>query len=389
MKILHVVPSFYPAHVYGGPIESVYALCRHLVRQGCQVRVLTTDANGLGRVLDVEKEREVTLPERVNVRYCRRWARHSISWDLLRRLPEYADWADLVHLTAVYSFPTLPTLVACKMLGKPLVWSPRGALQRWPGSKKLGRKKLFQLACAAMAPRRLTLHVTAQAEADESREIFRRAGLALVGNGVEIPENPAVNREPAPLRLVFLGRLDAKKGLENLLHGCAKLATAAKPEFTLVIAGAGEPGYQRSLSERIRSLGLSGHVQMIGAVHGAAKAALFASAAMVIVPSHTENFAMVVAEALAHGVPVIASKGTPWRGLEERRCGLWVENDAASLADAIARMSQMALAEMGRRGRQWMEQEFSWDERALEMIRVYEACLRNKLNFAAQLTPAA
>ncbi|MGH7887676.1 MAG: glycosyltransferase, partial [Candidatus Binatia bacterium] len=140
MKILHVVPSFYPAHVYGGPIESVYALCRHIVRQGCEVRVLTTDANGLDRVLDVETDRETTLAENLRIRYCRRLARHSVSMELLGRLGESVCWADVVHLTAVYSFPTMPTLLACKLFGKPLIWSPRGALQRWHGSKSWSEK---------------------------------------------------------------------------------------------------------------------------------------------------------------------------------------------------------------------------------------------------------
>ena len=102
MKILHVVPSFYPAHVYGGPIESVYALCRHSAAQGCAVRVLTTDANGLDRVLEVETSRETTLAGNVQVSYCRRLARHSVSLQLLGCLLEYIRWADVVHLTAVY-----------------------------------------------------------------------------------------------------------------------------------------------------------------------------------------------------------------------------------------------------------------------------------------------
>jgi glycosyltransferase involved in cell wall biosynthesis len=80
---------------------------------------------------------------------------------------------------------------------------------------------------------------------------------------------------------------------------------------------------------------------------------------------------MVVAEALAHGVPVIVSRGAPWKRVEEVGCGLWVENDRESLAEAVTRMSVMPLSTMGHRGREWMEKEFSWDLMASALARRY------------------
>jgi glycosyltransferase involved in cell wall biosynthesis len=384
MKLLHIVPSFYPAHVYGGPIESVYGLCRHLTAEGAEVRVLTTDANGLDRVLDVEKGRETFLPGDVRVRYCRRLMRHSVSLELLGRLTEAVRWADVVHLTAVYSFPTIPTLLACKLFDKPLTWSPRGALQRWPGSTKLKRKQLWQQLCRAVAPGQLALHVTSGEEASESRLIFPQARIALIANGVELPPQENIGRQAKPLRLVYLGRLDRKKGLENLLDACAALRSRRQLEFTLTIAGAGDPAYTQSLRERIAALDLAGAVEMIGAVYTQAKSELFARASLVVVPSHTENFAQVVAEALAHAVPVLASKGTPWQKLEEIGCGLWVDNDAGSLALAIERMANMPLTEMGRRGRAWMAREFSWQARAAEMMLLYRSSVQATTSLAIQ-----
>ena len=382
MKILHVVPSFYPAHIYGGPIESVYALCRYSAEQDCQVKVLTTDANGLDQVLPVATEREVTLAGTIQVRYCRRLARHSVSMELLRRLIEYVRWADVVHLTAVYSFPTLPTLFACKLLNKPLVWSPRGALQRWRGSTKVGRKKLWQALCSRLAPRDFVLHITSVEEAEESRAAFPRAHRTIIANGVEIAL-PSTHRPVSEaFQLVFLGRLDPKKGIENLLDACARLQKQSTIDFELTIAGAGEPAYTQSLRERIAALDLGARVSMPGLLQGQAKEALFAQASVVIVPSHTENFAMVVAEALAHGVPVIASKGTPWQRLEEKDCGLWVDNDPQSLTDAIRRMATLPGKAMGERGRAWMNKEFSWRERAEKMIRLYQDRLRARAQTA-------
>ena len=370
MKVLHVVPSFYPAFNYGGPITSVYELCAGLVRQGCEVRVLTTDANGLDAVLDVAKDTPVTLPPGISVRYCRRIFRHSVSPQLLRQLVPSIRWADLVHLTAVYNFPTFPVLAVCRWLGKPLVWSPRGALQRWQSSRRPGLKAGWEGVCRRLAPGGLVLHVTSTREGEESTAKFPGATAAVIPNGVELPSRFEHRNGSGHLRLLFLGRIDPKKGIENLLAACWGLSSAGRP-WSLIIAGSGDAAYTAGLVENARNLGLREHVSFVGEVRGQAKADLFAESDLAVFPSHTENFAMVVAEALAHGVPVIASKGTPWSGVEAHRCGLWVENDPATLLAAIERMSRMPLSEMGERGRRWMEEEFAWETVTREMLRLY------------------
>jgi hypothetical protein len=144
----------------------VYTLCRYLVRTGCQVRVLTTNANGPDAVLNVPTDRDVLL-DGVSVRYCPRFGAENTSIDLLRRLPSAIAWADVVHLTAVYSFPTIPVLALARMARKPVVWSPRGSLQRWQGSTNLRAKMVWERLCTLFAPQYLTLHVTSAEEAEE------------------------------------------------------------------------------------------------------------------------------------------------------------------------------------------------------------------------------
>jgi len=112
-------------------------------------------------------------------------------------------------------------------------------------------------------------------------------------------------------------------------------------------------------------------VEILGPVLSEAKKVLFECSDVALVPSYTENFGIVVAEALAHGVPVIASKGTPWSRLEEMRCGVWVDNDLESLANAIRNINTMPLQDMGRRGREWMENEFSWRSVTNQMLALY------------------
>ena len=371
MKVLHVTPSFYPAVVYGGPTYSVYQLCCALVRNRCEVRVLTTDANGPDAVLDVDTQRDVEITKDLFVRYCHRILDVSISPTLLRLLADRIRRADIVHLMAVYSFPTIPTLMLCKLLGKPVVWSPRGMLQRWERTRKPQLKGLWEMVCRTVAPKRLVLHVTSEQEAQESAGRFPGAELAVIPNGVEVPERVIHHNRDHDLRLLYLGRFDPKKGIENLLRARCMLNGDVGSRLSLTMAGAGDAEYEKNLQTTIAQMAPAVRPKMIGSVSGGEKAKLFENADVVVVPSYTENFGLVVAEALAHGVPVIASKGTPWQRVEKIGCGLWVDNSPESLAAAITQISRMPLRDMGQRGRDWMKREFSWDLMAKRTLELY------------------
>jgi len=371
MKVLEVVPSFYPAHIYGGPIQSLYHLCRSLADQGCDVKVLTTNANGPTANLDVDTGDEVELDGRFRVRYCRRILFGSVSWRLLLRLPSYAKWADVIHLTSVYSFPTLPALVLARLLGKPVVWSPRGSLQRWEGSSRVALKGIWEGLCRLLAPRATVLHVTSEEEATQSAEKMPGARTCVITNGIHV--TGAGRRDTASflpdgvLRLVYIGRIHPIKGLENLVSACGLLQI----KWTLCIAGTGEPEYIEDVQSRIELARLQSKIRMLGPVFAQHKDALLGNSDLLVLPSHSENFGMVVAEALAQGVPVIAARGTPWRGLEDHRCGIWTANDPASLAATIERAACMPLAQMGEAGRDWMLKEFSWQGVAGQMAQLY------------------
>jgi len=375
LKILHVSPYFMPAHNYGGPVESLYRLCLNLARVGCDVRVLTTNADGPYKVLAVQSGKEVSVAAGLEVTYLARIARMALSPGLLARLPFEVRRADVVHLTGVYSFTTIPTLVACRLMGKPVVWSPRGALQRWPGSRGLALKRMWEIACRVAAPRTTTMLLASTVERMECERRFPNFAAAVIPNAVRIP--PTVNHSVSNgiLRLGYIGRLHSKKGIENLLEAC-RILKEQGVAYSLVIAGSGRARYMRSLARKIEEMGLGGAVQMAGEVHGSAKRAFFEDIDLLVVPSHVESFATTVAEGLAFGVPVIASRNTPWARLDEQGCGLSIDNDPASIAEAIERMRAMPLEEMGRRGREWMSAEFSWDAIAREVCNTYSVILR-------------
>lgn len=376
LKVLHIVPSFYPAFVYGGTTRSTYDLCRYTTQAGSDVRVLTTDANGPLDTLNVDTKRDVRDSNGFYIRYCHRIKDVSMSPSLLAALPRMADWADVIHLTAVYSFPTIPALSVARIFRKPIVWSPRGMLQRWSGSTRTTLKSIWEGICRLASPRKLLLHFTSEEEASESIQRFLGFDYIVIPNSIELPETISAKSPTAPLQLLYLGRLDPKKGIENLLRACSILQRQNGLSWHLTIAGDGEPQYHKFLSALTESCDISNRVRLIGNVLGDQKKQVFEQADVVLVPSHTENFGIVVAEALAHAKPVIASKGTPWKKVEDIGCGLWVDNAPESLALSIRRISQMPLQKMGRRGREWIASEFSGPSIARRMIEVYERLTR-------------
>jgi len=374
MNVLHVVPSFYPATSFGGPIWSTYGLCNALARQtDISLKVLTTDTAGNEHheKLDRANIRPELYPG-YTVDFAHKWAKTSIAPGLLAELPKLISWADVVHVTAVYSFPTIPTLLACRLAGKPLLWSARGSLQRWEHTRKRSLKQAWERSCATILKGHPhAIHVTSPEEAKAAQTQLPGSPTIEIPNGVDLPESLA-ERQWQPegrTRVLYLGRFDPIKGIENLIDS---VPLAKTPQIELTLYGSGEAAYSASLARRIEEKGLTSRIKLAGFVEGAAKTRAFENADICVLPSFSENFGMTVVEALSHGVPVIASKGTPWQQLPTHEAGLWVANDPESLARAIDELAQKNLAEWGQRGRTWMRETFDWNAVARRMANTYQ-----------------
>lgn len=374
MKILHVVPSFFPAMRFGGPIVSVYELCNHLARSpGVELRVLTTDTAGYRTAERLSiSERNTAKYEGYAVHFSAKLLGTAIAPGMWARIWPAVSWADVVHLTAVYSFPTLPTLVATRTLDKPLVWSPRGALKEWERTRNKQPKALWRKACRTLLPGQAVLHVTSSEEELESKLRMPGVRCVVIPNGVELPPVTGT-RDWIPdgeLRLLYMGRLDPIKGIENLIEALRWMST---PRFSLKIFGSGDSRYKTSLQSLATTCGVADKIAFLGPASGDARRNAFLRSDICVVPSFSENFGMVVAESLAHGTPVVAGTGTPWQVLRTASIGRWVPNDPPALANAIDSLGRADLAAMGRRARAIMESQFAWPSVAARMLETYRA----------------
>ena len=189
------------------------------------------------------------------------------------------------------------------------------------GSSNQGLKFIWEQGCVFLAPKQLCLHVTSDQEAKDSKKRLPGITTVIIPHGVEVPRQ--INRRPRKdiFQLGFLGRLDPIKGIENLLIACERLVSEKNFPLSLLIAGSGSSEYTQSLKQTIDTLDLSSHVTMLGHLSAQNKTQFFENVDILVMPSYSENFGLAIAEALAHGVPVIASTGTPWNRLEEIGCG--------------------------------------------------------------------
>lgn len=361
--MLHVTPCYYPATIWGGPIFSTKAICDNISdRDEFIVRVLTTDTAGPKRTQNLMlNERTVEFEHGYEVFYGRRLLRNSISTQMLFNLPRQIIWADVIHLTSTYNFPVLPTLALARLMNKPVVWSPRGALQataQWDEAPNKRLKSALEVVYRLVRSQKTVLHVTAEEERSYSLTRIPGINSVIIKNSVEIPEIDIDKRQwkiGGNVNLTFLSRIHEKKGIERLLTALSEL-----PEhFKLDVYGAGEQRYLNHLRRMVSGLGIKGRVKFLGHVDGQAKTNAFLNADIFVLPTHSENFGIVIAEALAHGVPTITTKNAPWAEIESRESGLWIDDDTQSLVSAIQSLSGKDLEQVGRNGRRWMEQSFS------------------------------
>ncbi len=189
----------------------------------------------------------------------------------------------------------------------------------------------------------------------------------MAGELEERTSKPASDQRTA----LFLGRLHPKKGLPLLLQAWAKVRPT---NWILNIAGPDEGGHRRGLERLVALLGLDNLVRFSGPLTDSCKVRAFEEADLFILPTHSENFGIAVAEALARGLPVITTHGAPWKLLESESCGWWVPVSTAAIAAALEDASTRPIEElvaMGDRGRVAVEQRFRWDRIAEEFINCY------------------
>ena len=363
LAVVHTIARL--AQSEGGPARSVAALCRSLSKESVGVEIVTGDV-----------EFDARVPVRASG-VARRWGRVQPLRGAFERLLEEriaATRAAAVHDHGIWLDSNRAAARVADRRSVARIVSPRGMLSEWSLAHRGWRKRI---AWRAYQRRDLetadALHATSDLEAEEIRAAGIGVPIAILPNGVELP--PEAERDPAPpdriRRFLFLSRIHPKKGLEALVEAWR----AARPAgWELVIAGPDERGHRAQIERRARGLGADSAIRFRDAVSDDEKWGLYGTADVFVLPTSSENFGAVVAEALASSVPVITTRAAPWSSLVEHGCGWWTEVGVEPLSAAIREAAELPDGDrraMGARGRRLVAERFAWPVIARRMIDVY------------------
>lgn len=359
----------------GGPSRSVSKLCKALAIKNESVCILTLsdadkqivnlDSSVYLKTIDTDSSLLLRLLKSSNIEA----TLHELnSEEKIQLIHQNGIWLPFNHEIA---------LVARRYYNIPTIVSPRGMLESCALNKSKWKKRLaWRLYQKRDLQFATAFHATSYSEAKSIRRLGFRQPIAVIPNGVEMPslKTGALNLKDArkkTRKALFLSRINPIKGLLMLLEAWKQL----KPKgWCLIVAGNDDSGHLPLVNRKIQEFGLSDQVEIVGPLFDENKRSAYLEADIFILPSYSENFGIVVAEALSHGLPVLTTTGCPWQELQIHDCGWWVE----PTLDGVMSGLEMALAtkkeqlvKMGMRGRKLVEKNYQWSDIADKMNTFY------------------
>ena len=394
LNILQIVPSI--SLVYGGPSQMIRGLAAALARQDEQtvgsVTVITTDANGDVDEAPLEVPLGIPIFESgYDVIYfrCAPFRRYKFSTDLLSWLWANAHRYDVAHIHALFSPVSTAAATVCRWRKLPYIMRPLGTLDPADLQKKKQVKRLYatlferpNLAGAA------AIHFTSELESKVSERFGVSTPDMVVPLGVALPSLPQRAAAQTAIRerfdipvdcpiVLFMSRIDPKKGFDLLLPALAKLYQN-KQLFHFLLCGANpqDRDYENSICEQIHSAKWSARATISGFVSGELKAQILSAADVFVLPSYYENFGIAVAEAMAAKIPVVISDQVHiWPAIEEYEAGWVVPTDVEALAAALS-MALRDGTERDRRGenaRRCAKEKYGWDAISAQLAEKYRS----------------
>ncbi|WP_419515236.1 glycosyltransferase [Leyella stercorea] len=377
MKIIHYIPSI--DRTAGG--TSTY------------MQVLT---KGLGEIAEVHiithaSENPLAM-ENCTVHYVPEYNPFKGSWR--KRVTEMMEEVrpDIVHVNCCW----MPACAAVQRIaqkhGYKVVLTPHGMLEPWIIKRHYWTRKvpallLYQKAAVRKAD---CIQSTAESERDNLLKLGYNSNIKVVKLGIDADGIEMKRSWKKTRQILFLSRVHVKKGINFLIEAAAALRSELQG-YKILVAGEGDADYVAEMKRMIEDNGLQDIVQLIGGVYGEEKWRLFQSSDFFVLPTHSENFGLAIAESLASGTPVITTVGTPvittvgtpWHDLNDTNSGAWIEIGTQPLVEMLRRflaLSDGELEAMGRNGRRLIEEKYSALVMAKEMMEVYETLIPNLTN---------
>ncbi|HEY9833806.1 MAG TPA: glycosyltransferase [Stenomitos sp.] len=387
MRILHVIPAL--GSVYGGPSKGVVELVQIIGSLGISVDIVTTNANGS---TNLNVPLHTWIPEKYyRVQYFPYWHLfdYKVSLSLTRWLFEHVNKYDLVHTHAIFSYPVLPAYWACQWHQVPYLVTPHGMLEPWALSYKARKKHFYYSLFEKPALERANaIQMLASSEAERIKALNLKAPTVIVPNGIHRQDfEPLLSPELFYQKfshtrnktlIIFLGRIDPKKGLDLLASAFAKV-NAQFPQTHLIVAGPDNIGFLPTAQSYFAEAGCLEAVTFTGMLTGSLKYSALAAASLYVAPSYSEGFSVSVLEGMASGLPCVITTGCNFPEAAAAQAAHVVDIDADEIALALIQClsNPQQAKEMGQCARQLIFEHYTWECIAAKMIEVYTAILKN------------
>jgi glycosyltransferase involved in cell wall biosynthesis len=395
LRILFTLHGYKPAYRIGGPILSVSALAEALVRKGHSVTVFTTNCN-MSEDVDVPVDCP-QLVEGVEVWYFRRqellkkmlpfvpYVSKSMGYlyapAMANQLNRTVPYMDVVHTHLPFIYPTFAAARAARLHHKPLFYHQRGVFDPARLSFRSLKKRLFLgIVEQPILRSATTLIALTDVEVASYRALCPSIPCRVIPNGIDVesyriqPDNSTIlNLRPETAVILFLGRLHPIKGADKLIEAFLRVCKQF-PDVILVMAGPDEFMIENQFRSMVKQSGLQNRIFFPGMVMDEIKRDLLARADLFCLPSDAEGFSMAILEALASETAVMISPGCHFPEVEKAGVGKVLEAEPEAMAKAMIKLlnDRKQLEDMGRKGREFVTRNYSWDTIAGEIIDAYQ-----------------
>ena len=368
MKVLHYIPSM--ARNLGGVAAYLSILSGELGRR-CELVIATSlQESDLPmrncKVVDLEGFRFTDDGL-------------GLSWRSITRFSVLCDKIldnekpDVVHINGIWSIDRWIMQRQALKRGIRTYIMPHGMLEPWILRRHYWTKKLPALMLYEKKALRSAVCLIATAESEMKNIVNLNVNpiIGLVPNGIDVSGIPMKSSWGIRKKILYVSRIHIKKGIELLIEAASAISDRLAG-YEIAIAGEGRAEYVETLMARASASGLN--VNFMGGIYGDKKWRTFQEADFFVLPTYSENFGYVIAEALSCGTPAITTKGTPWEEIDGK-CGYWIERTTEELQKAMLCMLEKTSKEletMGRTGRKLIEEKYSANSMAEQLIKIYE-----------------
>ena len=347
----------------GGPSRSVPMLAKGLVELGVDITLMTVKSENMNtHALEGTSAKLKVLTPSFSKK------------EIAKYLAE--ERFDLIQIQSMWDLPYHKVMVEARKQGIPYIVTPRGMLEPWSFSQKKWKKKLaWWLYQCNDVQKSVCVFTTAKMEADHISNLGITTSRAVIPNGIETDSYPCkTSVDIVKKQVLFLSRIHVKKGIEILFDAWKRIHSEFA-DWQLFVVGNGEAEYIQSLENRVECLGLKDSIKILPPVYGNDKILLYQESALFCLPSFSENFGLVIAEAMSCGTPVITTTNCPWDILNETNTGwcidLSVDNLEYALREALS-MNPTELYDMGQKASKLIFDNFDYRSVTRKTLRLYE-----------------